>query len=152
MVKFSTIQTTPTQSEVFFMIVETKIVGRRTPFERRPTPLPDGPQTLRSLLGHLVHQELAAYHARQESVGLLRVLTQQDLSDGAAAGRISVAPQERSGTVTPEDATRTALTAFGDGLYYVFVDDEQIENLDQPLALRADSTLLLLRLTALAGG
>ncbi|MDV6376538.1 hypothetical protein [Deinococcus arenicola] len=134
------------------MIVETKIIGRRTPFERRSTLLPDGPQTLRSLIGHLVHQEVAAYHERQESVGLLRVLTEQDLSDGAATGRISVAPQERGGTVTSEDATRTALTAFGDGLYYVFVDDEQIESLDTALTLRPDSTLLLLRLTALAGG
>lgn len=134
------------------MIVETKIVGRRTPFERRPTFLPDGPQTLRSLLEHLVCQEVAAYHDRQGSVGLLRVLTEQDLSDGAAVGRISVAPQERSGTVTPEAAVQTALTAFNDGLYYVFVDDEQIGHLDQPLVLRTDSTLLLLRLTALAGG
>ena len=134
------------------MIVETKIVGRRTPFERRPTTLPDGPQTLRSLLTHLVHQEVAAYQERQESVGLLRVLTERELTDGAASGKISVAPQERSGTVTPEDATQTALTAYGDGLYYVFVDDQQIEDLDTALTLRPDSTLLLLRLTALAGG
>ncbi|GGO38839.1 hypothetical protein [Deinococcus humi] len=134
------------------MIVETKIVGRRTPFERRPTSLPDGPQTLRSLLTTLVHQEVAAYHERQESVGMLRVLTERDLSDGAAMGRISVAPQERSGTVTVKDATQTALQAYGDGLYYVFVDDEQIEGLDQVVTLKPDSTLLFLRLTALAGG
>lgn len=134
------------------MIVETKIVGRRTPFERRPTSLPDGPQTLRSLLTAVVHQEVAAYHERQESVGMLRVLIERDLSDGAAVGRISVAPQERGGTVTLEDATQTALQAYSDGLYYVFVDDEQIENLDQVLSLKSDSTLLLLRLTALAGG
>ena len=134
------------------MIIETKIVGRRTPFERRPTSLPDGPQTLRSLLTALVRQEVAAYHERQESVGMLRVLTERDLSDGAATGRISVAPQVRSGTVTLEDATQTALQAYGDGLYYVFVDDEQIEGLDQVLTLKSDSTLLFLRLTALAGG
>ena len=134
------------------MIIETKIVGRRTPFERRPTSLPDGPQTLRSLLTALVRQEVAAYHERQESVGMLRVLTERDLSDGATTGRISVVPQERSGTVTFEDATQTALQAYGDGLYYVFVDDEQIEGLDQVLTLKSDSTLLFLRLTALAGG
>ncbi|GAA3996262.1 hypothetical protein GCM10022631_03320 [Deinococcus rubellus] len=134
------------------MIIETKTVGRRTPFERRPTPLPDGPQTLRSLLSHLVQQEVSAYHERQDSVGMLRVLTERDISSGAATGRISVAPQERGGTVTVEDATQSALRAYCDGLYYVFVDDKQIESLDEPLALHPDSTLLLLRLTALAGG
>ncbi|MFC4638150.1 hypothetical protein [Deinococcus hohokamensis] len=134
------------------MIVETKVIGRRTPFERRPIELPDEPHTLRSLLTRLVHQEVQAYQERQASVGLLRVLTQCELQDAAVTGRVSVAPQERSGSVTPEEATRTALTAFGDGLYYVFVDERQITELDEPVTLRPDSTLLLLRLTALAGG
>ena len=134
------------------MIVETKIVGRRTPFERRPIELPDGPHTLESLLTQLVHHEVAAYHERQNSVGILRVLTEQEIEGGSTTGKISVAPQERGATVTPEDATQTALTAFKDGLYYVFLDDQQIEDLNQPLKLRPDSTLLLLRLTALAGG
>lgn len=134
------------------MIVETKIVGRRTPFERRPVELPDGSHTLASLLTHLVHAEVAAYQERQDRVGMLRVLTEPELDAGHAVGKISVAPQERSGTINPDEATHTALTAFSDGLYYVFVDDQQIEQLSQLLTLRPDSTLLLLRLTALAGG
>lgn len=134
------------------MIVETKIVGRRTPFEHRPIELPEGSHTLQSLLAHLVRLEVDAYHERQNSVGILRLLTEKELTDGASSGKISIAPQERSGTVTHEEALYTALLGFKDGLYYVFVDDEQIENLSQPLSLRPDSTLLLLRLTALAGG
>ncbi|WP_235692750.1 hypothetical protein [Deinococcus aquaedulcis] len=134
------------------MIVETKIVGRRTPFERRPLEVPAGPQTLRSLLIHLVEQEVAAYHERQNSVGVLRVLTERELSEATLTGRVSTSPQAPGGTVSTEDAVRTALTGFGDGLYYVFVDDEQVETLDTPLTLRPDSTLLLVRLTALTGG
>ncbi|UBV43054.1 hypothetical protein LAJ19_02180 [Deinococcus taeanensis] len=134
------------------MIVETKLLGRRTPFERRSVPLPDGPHTLESLLTHLVHHEVTAYEDRQNSAGVLRVLTEQELHDSALTGRVSVAPQDRAGTVTPDDATRTALTAFRDGLYYVFLDDRQIRDLSAPVTLRPDSTLLLLRLTALAGG
>ena len=134
------------------MIVETKLVGRRTPFERRPVELPDGPHTLRGLLTHLVEVEVAAYQERQGGVGLLRVLTDPELQDAASTGRISVAPQERGGTVSAQNAARTALTAFGDGLYYVFVDERQLMELDEPVTLHPDSTLLLLRLTALAGG
>ena len=135
-----------------FMIVETKLVGRRTPFERRPVELPDGPHTLRGLLTYLVETEVAAYQKRQDTVGLLHILTEPELQDGAVTGRISVAPQERGGSVNAEEAARTALTAFGDGLYYVFVDERQLMELDEPVTLRPDSTLLLLRLTALAGG
>ena len=134
------------------MFIETKIVGRRTPFERRPIDCPAGPHTLQELIGHLIAHEVAAYHDRQDSHGALRVMTEQQLQDGAAQGRIQIAPQEKSGTVTVTDATHTALRSFQDGLYYVFVDDQQIEHLDQVVTLRDDSTLLLLRLTALAGG
>lgn len=134
------------------MIVETKMIGRRTPFERRPVELAGDSHTLQSLLETLVRSELAAYEERQNSIGLLRVLTEKELQDGAAAGKIQLAPQERGGSVTPEEAIHTALLGFKDGLYYVFVDDVQIESLDAPVALRPDSTLLLLRLTALAGG
>ncbi|WP_407541689.1 hypothetical protein Q0M94_19565 (plasmid) [Deinococcus radiomollis] len=134
------------------MIVETKMIGRRTPFERLPVELPDGPYTLEGLLAQLVQQEVAAYRERQNRVGLLNILTEPELTAGAAAGKVIAAPQARSGSVDVQDATRVALRAFGDGLYYVFLDDVQIESLSQPLTLRPDSTLLLLRLTALVGG
>lgn len=134
------------------MIVETKMVGRRTPFERLPVELSDGPYTLEGLLAQLVQREVADYRERQDRVGLLNILTEPELKAGAAAGRVAAAPQARSGSVDVQDATRVALQAFGDGLYYVFLDDVQIESLEQPLTLRPDSTLLLLRLTALAGG
>ncbi|MEF2278473.1 hypothetical protein V3W47_09170 [Deinococcus sp. YIM 134068] len=134
------------------MIVETKIVGRRTPFERRPYEVPEGPHTLGSLLTRLVEAEVGRYRESQEAVGVLRVLTERDLTHGAAQGRVAVAPQERAGTVETDEAVRVALRAFSDGLYYVFVDDEQVTELERPVALRPDSTVLLLRLTALAGG
>ena len=134
------------------MIVETKMVGRRTPFERLPVELPDGPYTLEGLLAQLVQREVAAYQERQNRVGLLNILTEPELTAGAAVGKVTGAPQARSGNVDVQDATHTALRAFGDGLYYVFLDDVQIESLSEPLTLRPDSTLLLLRLTALAGG
>ena len=134
------------------MIVETKMIGRRTPFERLPVELPDGPYTLEGLLAQLVQREVAAYRERQDRVGLLNILTDEQVAAGAAAGRVTAAPQARSGSVDVQDATRVALRAFGDGLYYVFLDDVQIESLEQSLTLRPDSTLLLLRLTALAGG
>ncbi|THF88972.1 hypothetical protein E7T09_01080 [Deinococcus sp. KSM4-11] len=83
---------------------------------------------------------------------MLRIMTERELQDAVAGGRVAVAPQERGVAVNADDATRTALTAFGDGLYYVFIDDRQVSDLDAPVALRPDSTLLIVRLTALAGG
>ncbi len=134
------------------MVIETKMVGRRTPFERRPVVIPEATPTLEGLLTHLVRQEVDAYTQRQDQVGVLRVLTERELQDAATTGRARTAPQDRALPVSPEDAVRTALQAFRDGLYYVFVDEAQVTDLAQTVHLKPDSVLLLLRLTALAGG
>ncbi|MFB9993649.1 hypothetical protein ACFFLM_16930 [Deinococcus oregonensis] len=134
------------------MIVETKIVGRRTPLERRPLELVGEVATLRDLLERLVRAEVDGYNGRQASAGVLRVLTERELDAGAAAGKVSVGPQESARLAEPDEAVKVALLAYNDGMYFVFVDDVQIMALDEPLSLRPDSTLMLLRLTPLAGG
>ena len=60
--------------------------------------------------------------------------------------------REEEPDVDPEQAVETALLAFQDGLYYVFVDEQQVTELDAPVPLRAASRLMFLRLVALAGG
>ena len=45
-----------------------------------------------------------------------------------------------------------AILGFIDGLYYVFLDEVQQENLDAPVYLKPDSKLMFLRLVALVGG
>jgi hypothetical protein len=134
------------------MIVETKIVGRRTPLERRPLELVGEVTTLRGLLEQLVRAEVDGYNGRQAGAGVLRVLTERELDTGAAAGKVSVGPQESARLAEPDEAVKVALLAYNDGMYFVFVDDLQIMALDEPLTLRPDSTLMLLRLTPLAGG
>jgi hypothetical protein len=42
--------------------------------------------------------------------------------------------------------------AFADGLYVVFIDGVQIEDLDAPVPVGPDSTMRLVRLVALVGG
>lgn len=134
--------------------LETKVVGRRTPFERRAWTVPHvlgTAPTLRDVLSALVRDEVAAYNARQQSA-TLRFLTSRALTAAAEIGKVTFAPQVSGRAVDAEDAIAVALQAFDDGLYYVFVDDVQIEQLTTRLTLQPNSTLLLLRLTALAGG
>lgn len=134
------------------MNIEVKMLGRRQPFLRRSMALPGGRLTLSELIAALVRQELSAYNERQSEVGLLRVLTEDEMSVGKGAGKIAASPQERSGTVSEDKAIQTAITAFGDGLYHVFIDDKRAKELNEELHLHEESTLLLLRLTALVGG
>ena len=50
------------------------------------------------------------------------------------------------------EAIDTAILAFEDGIYFVFLDDEKIEKIDDLIEVNNDSELMFLRLTMLAGG
>lgn len=108
--------------------------------------------TLRQLIHHLVLDEVEAFQKRQSDQLLFRVLTARQIAAGKSAGRIDPAAKEYRQEVDAETAFETAIQAFVDGLYFVFVDGEQKEDLDEPILLQADSTLRFIRLMALAGG
>ena len=115
--------------------------------------LPAGPLTLREFLAVVVRHEVAAYQERQEGHRTLRFLTGQEIADGAAAGKIDAGGRPETETAVDADAAiAQAVQAFADGLFYVFVDERQQEDLDDTLALRPGSQVMFLRLTALAGG
>ena len=109
-----------------------------------------GELTLRGLLTRLVRVEVDSYNARREDRRLDRVLSTADLEQGHATGKF--APEARdTPPADPEPAVDAALQAFEDGLYLVFIDDQEQRDLDQPVRLQPDSRVLFVRLTFLAG-
>ena len=82
----------------------------------------------------------------------LWVLTPADLARGARSG--SYGREARAVPAPPPEsvAIERAVEAFADGLFFVFVDDVQVEALDAPLVVGPESTVRLVRLVALAGG
>ena len=146
--------------------VEAKVVGRRQPLVsgwRVPLPEPpagedargDGALRLRDLLAAIVRQEVAGFRQRQEERRLTRVLSPDAIQRGAVAGKIDMggSREARTGDEVDEDAAvAVALQAFEDGLYFVFLDGRQHDDLDAPVWPCPDSTLTFIRLVALAGG
>ncbi len=149
------------------LTIEAKVFGQRRPalpacevtLEVRPEA--DGTQmllTLRDLLTAVVTREVAAFGERQEQHKLTRVLLPEAIARGAELGKIDLgghteAPDAHDAQpVSAAEAVATALQAFEDRLYLVFVDGQQMQTLDTPVALRAGSHLLFVRLVALIGG
>ncbi|PYE54154.1 hypothetical protein [Deinococcus yavapaiensis] len=134
------------------MIVEGKVVGSRAVFDSVPLHVQRSPATLRTLLEDLVRQEVERFNDRQERQTLLHVLSERQLVDGASRGKVVSGGQEQAQHAAVDDAVHVAIRAFRDGLYFVFLDERQLEDLDEELQVTNASTLLLLRLTPLAGG
>ncbi len=141
------------------MVIESKVLGqRKRPYE--PWELDSLEQAklegkeivLRDFLKQMVLQEVEAFHMRQEERKLCRLLTKEDIEKGKAIGKIDSAAKDFIQEVDPIEAVEAALLAFADGFYYVFVDDVQIEKLEDVFRLEPQSHVLFLRLVPLAGG
>lgn len=111
-----------------------------------------GRMTLRDFIGHVVGEEVLAFRRRQEARHLFRVLTAREIAAGAERGKIDPAGRELDQEVDDAAAVATALQAFEDGIYFVFVDGKQYTALDEVVVVNPGSTARFVRLVALAGG
>jgi len=83
----------------------------------------------------------------------ISVLTAGALTEAVGRGSVrSGGTDEIAAAPALGDAVATALLAFEDGIFQVYIDDEAIESLDEQVNLHEGSRLLFLRLVALAGG
>lgn len=146
--------------------VEAKVVGQRAPVVsgwRVPLLKPPGadesdgePMRLRDLLAHVVRQEVQDFRQRQEERRLARVFSPREIKSAAASGKVAMGGarelQAETQELSDEAAIETALQAFEDGLYFVFLDGVQQHDLKAAVWPRPESTLTFIRLVALAGG
>lgn len=112
-----------------------------------------GGLTLRDLITRVVLAEVQAFRRRQSEQRFLKVLTQQQIAQGLAGGRVVSGQRETPlQPVDEEQAVGAALQAFEDGLYLVVVDDVPQHRLDSEIHLGPGSRVTFIRLTMLAGG
>jgi hypothetical protein len=150
----------PTTSP-FILSVTAQVLGQRRPIFRDvripippDAPDPSGRLTLRDLIAVVVESEVAAAEARAEHMQITRVLSPQAIEDGAARGRIVMGgdDQRPAAPIDTDAAVATALVAFEDGLYFVFIGGEQKHQLDETVFVGGETALLFVRLVALVGG
>jgi hypothetical protein len=137
------------------VMVGAKQIGNRrvlAPPTRLDVDARDGRISLRTLITSVVIDEVDGYESRRDNRALLRVLTEDEVRDGLDRGTVDLGGRELPSAPTAPVAIERALEAFGDGLYFVFVDDTQIESLDAEIVVREGSHVLFIRLVALAGG
>ena len=141
------------------LTVEAKVAGRKRPLLsnwRLAMPPVEGKSgrslRLRDLISLVVAEEVEAYHARGQERRLARMMSRTEVEQGARDGKVDPGGREPGARVQVEDAIATALQAFEDGLYFVFLDEVQQTDLEGEVYLHSDSKLVFLRLTALAGG
>ena len=140
------------------MFIETRVLGRRArPLDGWSIPTPpsdhDGDEgiTLRMLIERIVRTEVRAFEQRERARRFVRVLSDTEIAESAARGRVDPGGRPPSGPVDEDGAVGAALQGFEDGLYLVVLDGEEQRDLERRLYLTDRSRVVFLRLTFLAG-
>ena len=109
------------------------------------------PQTLKELIEECVKSEVKRYNEKREEIKLMSFLSPKDIQEQSETGKIGFGDLENRELAQVDEAIANALLAFEDGLFVVFVDDEEIKSFEQSIDLKPDSVIAFIRLTFLTG-
>jgi len=134
------------------LFVRVKQIGKRKPLiGNQPLAVPETVRTLAALLEYIVRQRVEAFNERGEEGNWTKYLTDFDLDTAAETGKVGFDAAYNDRKQDADKAVDTALLAFQDVLFRVFLDDDELETLDAELNLHDGNVLTFIRLTMLAG-
>ncbi|RSD28876.1 hypothetical protein EJA10_03340 [Mesobacillus subterraneus] len=135
-----------------FIYVLVKSVGkRRDVVSKQRVKLQGTPGSLRVLLTELVTVNVREFVGKEEEKPLVSYLTEGEINQQASSGKVGFGAIYNNSKPDLNAAIHTAIQAFEDGLFLVFINSEQIEDLDAPLNMADGDEVALIRLTMLAG-
>ncbi|MCR8656773.1 hypothetical protein [Paenibacillus endoradicis] len=134
------------------LFVTVKSIGKRkAALTRLPIELLHKPRTLRELIEALVEWNVQGLMERQQAQSIFPFLNEQEVRERADNGKVGFGAIYHEGKPNLATAIDTAILAYTDDLYRVFINDEEIKLLDESLSLKGDDEITLIRLTMLAG-
>ena len=132
------------------IIVNVKGLSRKKVIHQEEMELKNKISTTKDLIAELVKINVEKFNKKIDDKNILSIITNENIAKAARIGKIG---DEVHGDkkANLEKALDTAYLAFEDGLYCIFINDEQSEKLDDILILKDGDILTLIRLTMLVG-
>lgn len=132
------------------IIINVKGLSRKKVIYQEEVELKNKISTTKDLITELVKINVEKFNKKIDEKDILSIMTNENIAKAARIGKIG---DEVHGDkkANLEKALDTAYLAFEDGLYCIFINDEQSEKLDDSLNLKDGDILTLIRLTMLAG-
>jgi hypothetical protein len=131
-----------------------KSLGKRKNFlTKKPYWIQIKPRTLRELITEVVTQNVKQFNkkATNPESQLVNYLSDTDIEQQAQAGKVGFQSIYNESQADLTKAIGAAILAFEDGLYRVFINDEEATQLDTPLEVIEDAEVIFIRLTMLTG-
>ncbi|WP_458461015.1 hypothetical protein [Paenibacillus sp.] len=132
--------------------ITVKSLGKRKPvLAKQAAELPETTHTLRQLIENMVALQVKALQDKKQQAELLAYLMPEDIEAQGLAGEVGFGAVYNEGVPDLEVAIDTAITAYEDGLYKVFLNDEELQELDKSILLQDGDNVVFIRFTMLAG-
>mgnify|MGYP000943972135 CR=1 FL=1 len=132
------------------VIINIKILSRKKVIHQEEVELTNKISTTKDLIRELVKINVKKFNKKIDDKDILSIITNEDIVEAAKTGKIGDEIQGDK-KANLDKALDTAYLAFEDGLYCIFINDEQSEKLDDSLNLKDGDILTFIRLTMLAG-
>ena len=132
------------------IIINVKGLSRKKVIYQEEVELKNKIFTTKDLITELVKINVEKFNKKIDEKDILSIMTNENIAKAARIGKIG---DEVHGDkkANLKKALDTAYLAFEDGLYCIFINDEQTEKLDDSLNLKDGDILTLIRLTMLSG-
>jgi predicted sulfurtransferase len=143
------------------LTIQVKQIGRKRPIITKELKIDsiatDSKIKLKELIKEIVKIEVNEFQNRQKiqennKNNILSYLSPEEIEDKAEEGKIAIDHIKNKKEVDLGEAISAAILAFEDGIYFVFLNEEKVENIDDLIEMKNDCELMFLRLTMLAGG
>ena len=132
--------------------VSMKSIGKRkNVISKQCVQLPIPPGSLRILLSEVIKLNIQQMQGKQAEKHLVSYLTDSQINSQASNGKVGFGNIYNENQPDLTEAIQTAIQAFEDGLFRVFVNNEEIEALDASLEIAEGDEVVFIRLTMLAG-
>lgn len=106
---------------------------------------------LEDLLSACVKNEVKQYNELRTNTNLISFLSNSSINDQAESGKVGFGDLNNTQMANLDKSLKIVLQGFIDGLFVVFINNEEVKSLDQEINLDETSSVTFLRLSFLTG-
>ena len=107
--------------------------------------------SLKDLITVFVTNSIKDFNEKIDTNKALVFLTPEEIQEQSQTGKIGFGQLENKTKPDEVKSIENAIQCFKDGVFLVFMDDEEIKTLDEKIQLNNTTTIVFLRMTFLAG-
>ncbi len=134
------------------IFVSVKQAGKRKEYiTRKELVLDKAPTNLRELISEVVSLNVNEFNNKISGPQIIMYLCDADIENQLKTGKVGFGEHWNPQAADVNKAVETALLAFTDGIFRVFIGDTEVESLDDDISLNENDVLTFIRFTMLAG-